>query len=273
MVQILNTTGLNYHVEQTIANAEERIILISPYLKLSARIKELIEDKNRMKVDIRIIYGKSELNPKDHEWLVSLPYVRLSFCQNLHAKFYANESQSLICSLNLYDFSQINNHELGVLIVKDEDREAFNASITEAQRLIRISTENIPSPASLQTADSDSKKNQEQKKDVSKSSTKSDDKTHVSTDDKTTDLDDSAGKDDEANAEPANKLTTTNLSKQHKMGLSDMYTKLITAGYLKDNDGKYELTPLGVSIGGESKLNRYRKNGEKYFMLPSDISI
>jgi hypothetical protein len=46
------------------------------------------------------------------------------------------------------------------------------------------------------------------------------------------------------------------------MGLSDMYTKLITAGYLKDNDGKYELTPLGVSIGGESKLNRYRKNGE-----------
>jgi phosphatidylserine/phosphatidylglycerophosphate/cardiolipin synthase-like enzyme len=113
MVQILNTTGLNYHVEQTIANAEERIILISPYLKLSARIKELIEDKNRMKVDIRIIYGKSELNPKDHEWLVSLPYVRLSFCQNLHAKFYANESQSLICSLNLYDFSQINNHELG----------------------------------------------------------------------------------------------------------------------------------------------------------------
>jgi PDZ domain-containing secreted protein len=88
----------------------------------------------------------------------------MSFCQNLHAKFYANESQSLICSLNLYDFSQINNHELGVLIVKDEDREAFNASITEAQRLIRISTENIPSPASLQTADSDSKKNQEQKK-------------------------------------------------------------------------------------------------------------
>ncbi|EOM1406845.1 phospholipase D family protein [Klebsiella pneumoniae] len=115
MVQILNTTGLNYHVEQTIANAEERIILISPYLKLSARIKELIEDKNRMKVDIRIIYGKSELNPKDHEWLVSLPYVRLSFCQNLHAKFYANENQSLICSLNLYDFSQINNHELSEL--------------------------------------------------------------------------------------------------------------------------------------------------------------
>jgi hypothetical protein len=51
-----------------------------------------------------------------------------------------------------------------VLIVKDEDREAFNASITEAQRLIRISTENIPSPASLQTADSDSKKSGTEKR-------------------------------------------------------------------------------------------------------------
>ncbi|ECJ8464256.1 DNA repair protein, partial [Salmonella enterica] len=60
MVQVLNTTGLNYQLEKTITEAEERIILISPYLKLSNRIKELIEDKNRLKVDIRIVYGKSE---------------------------------------------------------------------------------------------------------------------------------------------------------------------------------------------------------------------
>ena len=40
-----------------------------------------------MKVDIRIIYGKSELNPKDHEWLVSLPYVRLSFARTFMLSF------------------------------------------------------------------------------------------------------------------------------------------------------------------------------------------
>lgn len=66
MVQVLNTTGLNYQLEKTITEAEERIILISPYLKLSNRIKELIEDKNRLKVDIRIVYGKSELNSKEY---------------------------------------------------------------------------------------------------------------------------------------------------------------------------------------------------------------
>ena len=107
MVQVLNTTGLNYQLEKTITEAEERIILISPYLKLSNRIKELIEDKNRLKVDIRIVYGKSELNSKEYEWLTNLPFVRLSFCKNLHAKLYANENQCIVCSLNLYDFSQI----------------------------------------------------------------------------------------------------------------------------------------------------------------------
>ncbi|ECI7801143.1 DNA repair protein, partial [Salmonella enterica subsp. enterica] len=143
MVQVLNTTGLNYQLEKTITEAEERIILISPYLKLSNRIKELIEDKNRLKVDIRIVYGKSELNSKEYEWLTNLPFVRLSFCENLHAKLYANENQCIVCSLNLYDFSQINNHEIGVLIIKEQEKDAYTSSLNEAQRLIRISTDNI----------------------------------------------------------------------------------------------------------------------------------
>ncbi|ECG8257533.1 DNA repair protein, partial [Salmonella bongori serovar 48:i:-] len=51
MIEILNTTGINYNLEQIIVKAETRLIIISPYLKLSARIKELIEDKDRLKVD------------------------------------------------------------------------------------------------------------------------------------------------------------------------------------------------------------------------------
>ena len=43
------------------------------------------------------------------------------------------------------------------------------------------------------------------------------------------------------------------------MGLSEMYAELMNSGYLIEKDGKYELTPLGISIGGESKPNRYKK--------------
>jgi len=64
------------------------LILISPFLKFSKRIKELLEDKNRLKIDIRIIYGKAEINKDETEWLNNLIYIRTSFCENLHAKCY-----------------------------------------------------------------------------------------------------------------------------------------------------------------------------------------
>ena len=61
MAQFLTTSATNYYLEELIKNAADRIILISPFLKLNDRIKELLEDKNRLKIDIRIVYGKSEL--------------------------------------------------------------------------------------------------------------------------------------------------------------------------------------------------------------------
>ena len=37
------------------------LIMISPILKLNEKMKELLADKNRLKIDVRIVYGKSEL--------------------------------------------------------------------------------------------------------------------------------------------------------------------------------------------------------------------
>lgn len=61
MAKFLNTSGTTYYLEELIKNAQERLYLISPYLKLNDRVKELLEDKDRMKIDVRIVYGKSEL--------------------------------------------------------------------------------------------------------------------------------------------------------------------------------------------------------------------
>jgi hypothetical protein len=60
MSKFLNTSATNFYLEELIKNARERLILISPFLKLNDRIKELLEDKNRLKIDIRIIYGRSQ---------------------------------------------------------------------------------------------------------------------------------------------------------------------------------------------------------------------
>ena len=52
-----------------------------------------------------------------------------------------NESSCIITSLNLYEFSQVNNNEMGIFIDRDEDAEIYKESYEEAQRIIRISDE------------------------------------------------------------------------------------------------------------------------------------
>jgi len=141
MAKFLNTSATNYYLEELIKSASDRLILISPYLKLNDRIKELLEDKNRLKIDVRIIYGKSELQPTEISWLNELSFIRTSFCKNLHAKCYINESSCIITSLNLYEFSQVNNNEMGVYVSRDSDPEMYKDTYEEAQRIIRISDE------------------------------------------------------------------------------------------------------------------------------------
>lgn len=41
MPKFLNTSATNYYLEELIKNAKERLILISPFLKINDRIREL----------------------------------------------------------------------------------------------------------------------------------------------------------------------------------------------------------------------------------------
>lgn len=81
MAKFLNTSATNYFLEELIKGAKDRLVLISPFLKLNDRMKELLEDKNRLKIDVRIVYGKSELQPQEIEWLKAQSYIRTSFAK------------------------------------------------------------------------------------------------------------------------------------------------------------------------------------------------
>jgi len=153
MAKFLDTTGVSYHLQQLINNAKEKLILISPYLRINDRLKQSLEDKDRLKIDVRLIYGKNELQPAEHNWLKSLRSIRSSFCQNLHAKCYLNEDEAIITSMNLYDFSQVNNNEMGIYIAKSEDPSLYSSIHEEAMRLVRISDEIKISVAKVPKAD------------------------------------------------------------------------------------------------------------------------
>ena len=123
MAEFLTTQGVSLRLSEIITNAQERLYLVSPYLQINQLLKERIEDKvHRSKIEIRVIYR--EINPKQMEekkWLESMTSIKTSVRKNLHAKCYLNEKEALLTSMNLYEYSQEHNDEMGILVSVDHD--------------------------------------------------------------------------------------------------------------------------------------------------------
>ena len=183
----------------------------------------MLEDKDRLKIDIRIVYGKSDLHPDEIKWMQKLDYVRVSFCKNLHAKCYINESECIISSLNLYEFSQVNNKEMGILVSKYEDNEVFKDAYEEAQRIIRISDEVRITLDEVKAEASPVLEIKESEEEI------------IFT-----------------------KLTTAKLAAKVGIKTPDLLEKLVNKGYLNlTENGKHFLTDSGKAIGGEFRTGQY----------------
>lgn len=141
MAEYLRTSSITAELENLIRDAKEKIYIISPYLKLSDNIRQLLNDKEREKVEVRIIFGKQELAPTEMEYMESLSYVRLYFFKNLHAKCYLNESKMIIASMNLYEFSQQHNREMGILIDTkvEHDRKVYEDALRDVDSILHNS--------------------------------------------------------------------------------------------------------------------------------------
>ena len=130
MAKFLITADISARLQKIIREADERLVLISPYLKLNPRIRELLEQKSRTKTHVRIIYGKIELPPEERKWIDSVPAIELCFRQSLHAKCYLNEKEAILTSMNLHQFSEQNNDEMGIVVTNnlwdEKDRELYN---------------------------------------------------------------------------------------------------------------------------------------------------
>lgn len=116
MAEFLTTNGTSYNIENIIIDAKSKLILVSPYLQISKTFYERLKDASNKNVSIKIIYGKDELKPNERNSLAELKNVELYFFENLHAKCYFNETKMVITSMNMYEFSEKNNREMGVLI-------------------------------------------------------------------------------------------------------------------------------------------------------------
>jgi phosphatidylserine/phosphatidylglycerophosphate/cardiolipin synthase-like enzyme len=232
MPKYLRTSGITAGVEELIREARERLYIISPYLKLSDNIRELLNDKEREKTEVRIIFGKQELNPTEMSYLQNLKYVRLYFSKNLHAKCYLNEKKMIISSMNLYEFSQQNNREMGILIERDveADRLVYEDAWKDIESILNNATDfsYVEAP-----------------KEIVKE--KNETKVSIPTKQETVAPTSFKGK----------YFSATALSKELGISAKDLQNKFEKLKWIEKKNDEWVLTSLGKSQGAEIKKGQY----------------
>ena len=125
-MDFLTGKSLSDTIYDTLFKAEKELIIISPYIQLGDYLKDNIfkQHLHNSKLHILIGFGKNEHNKErsfkrgEIEYFLNFPNITIVYIPELHGKYYANEKQSVITSMNLLDYSLINNVEFGVLAEK-----------------------------------------------------------------------------------------------------------------------------------------------------------
>lgn len=135
-MKVIGTTKISYEIEEILDSAEKHLILVSPYLKLNQRLKVRLSDAFKKVDNIYLMYRENELKNQELHWLKSFSNLKLFSIKNLHSKIYLNQDFALISSMNLYEYSQINNHEIGVKFEFYEDQNEYKDTLNEIRIML-----------------------------------------------------------------------------------------------------------------------------------------
>ena len=69
MSKFLTTNQITAEIETIIIDAEERLVLVSPYIKISELFIERLRTATEKDIEIIIIYGKKDLSESEEEKL------------------------------------------------------------------------------------------------------------------------------------------------------------------------------------------------------------
>ncbi|MFA8301185.1 MAG: phospholipase D family protein [Hyphomicrobiales bacterium] len=138
MAKFLTTKKTSSEIEDLMIRARKFLILISPYLKLSNTYVQRLKEAASRGVRIIFVYGKEEIKEKQRNNLAEVRGLELRFFKNLHAKCYVNEENLIISSMNLYDYSEYNNREMGVLANLHQDIDLYTEAFREARSIIEF---------------------------------------------------------------------------------------------------------------------------------------
>lgn len=126
MSKFLTGKSLEEKLTDIIWNAKKYVVVISPFIKLDDHVRSIFNKiKATHEIHLVLIFGKNEgykqksLREEDFAYFREFKNISILYHKDLHAKHYCNEKEGLITSLNLYDYSMINNIEYGVYFSKN----------------------------------------------------------------------------------------------------------------------------------------------------------
>ncbi len=151
--------------------------------------------------------------------------------------------------MNLYEFSQVNNHEMGMLVERAGEPELYDAIYEEARRLLRVSDEVRLS--------------------VEKVVREAEPKTPAPAPAPAADRTPPSGDTDDGSAADK-KLSTSKLGRKHKLKAAEVLARLVARGLLVPAGDDHELTPEGIAAGGERRVS---KRFGPYFLWPEDLEL
>jgi len=144
MSKFLRTSGVSDAIVRIISEARNEITIVCPYLNISNQLTERIQQAANRGVRIIFIYGKSKLSEEMDNRLGNIDGLEQYFYKDLHAKCYMNESIAIITSMNLYEYSEKFNREMGILIEKNIERDVYVEIRKEVKSILDASEKQFP---------------------------------------------------------------------------------------------------------------------------------
>ncbi len=121
MSKFLTGKALEEKLTDIIWNAKKYVLVMSPFIRLDHHVKSVFDKiKSGHEVSLYLMFGKNEdhkqksFSQEDYDYFKDFKNIAILYNKDLHAKHYCNEKEGLITSLNLYDYSMVNNIEYGV---------------------------------------------------------------------------------------------------------------------------------------------------------------
>jgi hypothetical protein len=141
MAIFLNTQKLNEWIPKIISETVRELVIIVPYIKASEKVYKQLCEANQRGVETILVYREDQLSKTEKEKFTKLDNLNLFYHPNVHCKCYYNERYLLITSMNMYEYSEQNNREMGILLEREKCQgSVFTEAVDEIRQIVNSST-------------------------------------------------------------------------------------------------------------------------------------